>query len=195
MRPASSSELITVAIPPAAWKAAQGGMNIFLITLCGATGSVIGAMFNYTLARFLGRKVIYALASTKVAKLMMIKPESVEKAENYFLRYGNVSTFIGRLVPGIRHLISIPAGLAKMNIRNFMFFTFVGAAIWSSVLAALGYFLYSQKEMLEEYYGLIGKAGIAAAVILGIYIVFTVTKNFKTKPRTSALGNPEGAED
>jgi membrane protein DedA with SNARE-associated domain len=134
------SELV---IPPAAWMAAQGtsNMNIALIILFSAVGCTIGALINYTLSIYLGRKIIYSLVETKVAKLFFINKAKLEHAEDYFRENGNTSTFIGRLVPGIRHLISIPAGLAKMNIKKFILFTFMGSAIWNSVLALLGFFI------------------------------------------------------
>jgi membrane protein DedA with SNARE-associated domain len=143
------SELV---IPPAAWKAAQGDLNIWLVILFGTLGALLGSLFNYFLALIIGRKIIYALADTKVAHLMHIYPHTVERAEEYFRRRGNISIFIGRLVPAVRHLISIPAGLAKMKLRDFIIYTATGAGIWNICLAALGYFLYTQKEVLEKYY-------------------------------------------
>ena len=104
-----------VVIPPAAWKAAQGELNVYLVVLCGILGSLLGAIFNYYFALLLGRKLVYSLADTKIAHLMLINRSSVEKSERYFLKYGNSSTFIGRLVPAVRQLISLPAGLSKMD--------------------------------------------------------------------------------
>ena len=131
-----------IVVPPAGWKAARGELNIFLVILCGIAGSIIGAVFNYYLALKLGRPLVYRLADTKAAHMMLINSESVQKAENYFNKYGRISTFIGRLIPGIRQLISIPAGLVRMNMRDFIFFTALGSAIWNIVLAVLGCFLY-----------------------------------------------------
>ena len=163
-----------IVIPPAAWKAANGELNIFLVTLCGITGSIFGALINYYLALFLGRKIIYSLADTKIAHLLLINREGVQKAENYFIKYGNISTFIGRLVFAVRQLISLPAGLSKMKLKPFIFYTFLGSAIWSSILAALGYFLYSQKALLEKYYSLLTNIFIVVGFLLVVWIVIKV---------------------
>ena len=112
------SELV---LPPAAWLAAQGEMNLFLIILFSSIGCVLGALINYTLSFYLGRVIIYGLADSKYARFFFINRVKLQKAEDYFIKNGNVSTFIGRLIPGIRHLISIPAGLAKMDIKKFCF--------------------------------------------------------------------------
>lgn len=115
-----------VVIPPAAWKAAQGNLNIFGVFACGTAGALIGAIFNYYFALYLGRKVLYSLADTRLAHLLLINRESLVKAENYFNKYGRSSTFIGRLLPAIRQLISLPAGVARMDIKAFLLFTTLG---------------------------------------------------------------------
>lgn len=141
-----------VVVPPAAWKAANGELNIFLVVLFSTIGAIIGALVNYFLAILLGRPIIYKLADTKIAHLLLIDRAGIEKAENYFLKYGKSSTFIGRLIPAIRQLISIPAGLARMNLKDFLIFTFIGSGLWNVILALLGFFFYTQKEILERYY-------------------------------------------
>jgi membrane protein DedA with SNARE-associated domain len=169
-----------IVIPPAAWKAADpaGGLNIFLVVAFSSLGCLIGALFNYYFAYFLGRRIIYSLAETKMARLFLIKKESIEKAEKYFIKHGKSSTLIGRLVPGVRQLISIPAGLAKMNIRDFLVYTFIGSTIWNICLAMLGYFFYSQKGLLEKYY----KELTYGVLILGvIFIIYLVLKARKKK--------------
>lgn len=169
-----------IVIPPAAWKAADpnGGLNIYLVVAFSSLGCLIGALFNYYIAYFLGRKIIYSLAETKVARLFLINKESIEKAENYFIKHGRSSTLIGRLVPGVRQLISIPAGLAKMNMRDFLLYTFIGSTLWNICLAMLGYFFYSQKELLEKYY----KELTYGVLIVGIiFIIYLVVKNRKKK--------------
>jgi membrane protein DedA with SNARE-associated domain len=165
-----------VVIPPAAWKAAQGELNVYLVVLCGILGSLLGAIFNYYFALLLGRKLVYSLADTKIAHLMLINRKSVEKAEAYFLKYGNSSTFIGRLVPAVRQLISLPAGLSKMDIKAFLFYTTLGSGIWTIILAALGYYLYTQKELLNRYYEEIWWALVAAGVLFLIYLVVKTMK-------------------
>jgi membrane protein DedA with SNARE-associated domain len=158
-------------IPPAAWKAAEGDMNIFLIILFGTLGALIGSLINYSLSYFLGRKIVYAFANTKFARLCMVTPEKIQKAEKYFIDHGRSSTFIGRLVPGVRHLISIPAGLAKMPLKTFMLFTLIGAGLWNIILSMLGYFLYSQQELLNRYFKEISYCLLLAGIIFLIYLV------------------------
>jgi len=131
-----------VVIPFAAFKAAQGHLNVFGVILFGTVGALTGSLINYTLAYYLGRPIVYKFAGSRLGKLFLLSVEKVERAENYFVRNGKTSTFIGRLVPGIRHLISIPAGLSKMNIRTFLLFTFLGAGIWNIILAVIGFYLY-----------------------------------------------------
>lgn len=141
-----------IVIPPAAALASQGKLNIFLVILFGVLGSLAGAIFNYYFAYFLGRPVIYKFANSKLGKLLLLSEKSIKKSEEYFNKNGAISTLIGRLIPGVRQLISLPAGLAKMNIWNFLLFTFIGSLIWNSILGALGYFIGSNKELLVKYY-------------------------------------------
>lgn len=162
------SELV---IPPAAWKAAEGDLNIFLVILFGTLGALIGSLINYTLSYFLGRKIVYAFANTKFANMCMVTPERIQKAEQYFISHGRSSTFIGRLVPGVRHLISIPAGLAKMPLKTFMLFTFIGAGLWNIILAILGYFLYSQQELLNNYFKEISYGLLILGSGFAIYLI------------------------
>jgi membrane protein DedA with SNARE-associated domain len=140
-----------VVIPFASYKAAQGDLNIFGVVMSGTIGALTGSLINYTLAYYLGRPLVYKFAESKIGRLFLLSKEKVEHAENYFIRNGNTSTFIGRLVPGVRHLISIPAGLAKMNLRSFMFYTFVGAGIWNIILAVIGYYIYDLRDKIFPY--------------------------------------------
>lgn len=165
-----------IVIPPAAWKAAQGDLNIYLVVFFGTLGAIIGALFNYYFALFLGRKLIYAFANTRLAHMMLIDKSGVEKSEKFFVKYGRISTFIGRLVPAIRQLISIPAGLARMKLSDFILFTFLGSIIWNVILAVLGYFLYSQKETLDLYYQEISWVFLALGILFIAYLFY---KGFK----------------
>ncbi len=142
------SELV---IPFAAYKAAQGDLNVFLVILFGTLGALSGALINYSLAYFLGRPLVYKFAGSKLGRIFLLSEEKVIHAEDYFKRNGKSSTFIGRLVPGIRHLISIPAGLSKMNLRDFMFYTFIGAGIWNIILAVIGYYVYEIRDKIFPY--------------------------------------------
>lgn len=165
-----------VVIPPAAWKAAQGELNVFLVVLVGTLGALAGSLINYYLSYFLGRKLVYAFAETRIAHMLLITPETVGKAELYFVKHGRSSTFIGRLVPGVRQLISIPAGLARMPMKDFLIYTILGALIWNTILAALGYFLFSQKELLELYYHELSYAMLALGVIFIGYLIYKGVK-------------------
>jgi len=162
------SEII---IPPAAYLAQQGEMNIFLVILSGIIGSLLGALINYFLAYTLGRKIIYSLADSKILKFLLINKEKVVKAEKYFLKYGNFSTLIGRFIPAVRQLISIPAGFSKMSLKNFTLYTFLGSSIWVIVLAILGYAFGSNKELIAEYYQYISISFVVLSIILVIGLI------------------------
>ena len=168
-----------VVVPFAAYKAAQGDLNVFLVVLFGTIGALSGSLINYTLAFYLGRPIVYAFAESRIGKLFLLSKEKVEHAESFFIRNGKTSTFIGRLVPGVRHLISIPAGLAKMNLRDFMLYTFIGAGIWNIVLAVIGYYLYEMREQIFPYIGhiLLGLGGVFV-----IYLIIKSRKNKRQKP-------------
>lgn len=130
-----------VVVPPAAYLAASGKMNIFLVILFATLGSNIGALVNYYLAKYLGRPIVYRFAASRLGRLCLLSPEKVERAEAYFQKNGATSTLIGRLIPGIRQLISIPAGLSGMGLRSFLLYTTLGAGAWNVILALLGYYL------------------------------------------------------
>jgi membrane protein DedA with SNARE-associated domain len=156
-----------IVVPPAAWKAAQGKLNIGLVLLFSTLGAMIGAIFNYYFALFLGRRLLYRFAGTRNAHFLLINETSIEKSEDFFRKHGRISTFIGRLVPAIRQLISLPAGLAKMNMGSFLFYTALGAGLWNIILILLGCFLYTQKPLLERYYTAIS----CAFIVLGVAFV------------------------
>ena len=177
-----------IVIPPAAWKAAQGDLNPFLIILAGTAGSIIGALFNYFISLYLGRVIIYKLADTRIAHMMMINREKVEHAESYFLKFGKSSTFIGRLIPGIRHLISIPAGLSRMRLSDFVFYTAFGACLWTSILTLLGYSIYKQRDLLEKYYHELSWVLLGLGMIFVIYLVY---KGLKKNGKKDALNESD----
>lgn len=143
------SELV---IPPAAWLASQGKMSLWIIILAGTLGSMLGATINYFLSLWLGRPLVYALIESKLAKFLRLKRSDLEKTEKMFLKNANQATFIGRLLPVVRHLISIPAGFTKMPYGPFIFFTALGSFIWVSILAVLGYVLGSNQDAIVRYY-------------------------------------------
>lgn len=132
-----------VVVPPAAYMAAEGSMNVYLVVVFATLGSLIGAIVNYVLGLYLGRPLVYKFAESRVGHLCLLNKKKIQQSEAYFDRHGVTATLIGRLVPGIRQLISIPAGLAKMNFLKFCIYTSLGAGAWNIVLAAIGYYLHS----------------------------------------------------
>lgn len=166
-----------VIVPPAAYKAASGELNIFLVVFFSTLGALIGALFNYYFALWIGRSAVYALSETRLARLFMIQPASIKKAEDYFISHGKTSTFIGRLIPAIRQLISIPAGLARMPLKNFIVYTTAGAMVWNIILAVIGY--YFPKELMDKYYHQINILMITAGVLFLVYLIY---QGFFNKP-------------
>jgi membrane protein DedA with SNARE-associated domain len=165
-----------VVIPFAAYKAGQGDLNVFIVVIMGTLGALSGSLINYTLAYYLGRPIVYKFAGSKIGKLFLLSEEKVKHAEDYFIKNGKTSTFIGRLVPGIRHLISIPAGLAKMNLRDFMLFTLIGAGIWNIILAVIGFYLYEIREQIFPY---VGHILLGVGLIFVVYLIVKARKNKK----------------
>jgi len=140
-----------IVVPFAAWKAAEGTLSLTGVLLASTAGAMSGAIFNYYFALWLGRPVLYRLADTRWAHFLLIDRTNLEKAENYFVKHGKSSTFIGRLVPAVRQLISLPAGLARMKVDTFLLYTFLGAGIWNVILALVGYFAYDMRDHILPY--------------------------------------------
>jgi len=159
------SELVLI---PAGYLVSQGQMNIGLIMLSALGGSLVGAFINYYLALTLGRKILI-----KYGKYFFIKEEALLKMEDFFSKHGHISTFTGRLIPGIRQLISIPAGLARMNLGEFSVYTLLGAGIWALVLTLLGYFLGENQALIDTYLKEITMATVVVVVgIISVYFYF-----------------------
>lgn len=171
-----------VMIPAAYMAAAEGEMNVPMIIVCGTIGALIGALVNYGLAYYLGRPIVYSFANSRFGHMCLIDQEKVEKAESFFYKHGVVSTLIGRMIPAIRQLISIPAGLAKMNLMKFMLYTCIGAALWNVVLVAIGLAFHSQigKDELiatiSHYSHIIGVCAIVLVVLIIVYLVYQGAK-------------------
>ena len=162
------SELV---VSPAAYHAAGGNLNLWLVILFATLGADLGASINYFVALYVGRPVIYKFANSKWGKLCLLNQQKVEKSEKYFYDHGMVATITGRLIPGIRHLISIPAGLAKMHYGWFLLYTTLGAGAWNIILAALGWYLHTivPEEQLHDKileYGDYIKWGIIAIIVV-----------------------------
>ena len=187
------SELV---VPPAIYLALQDNisMNPYLIILLATVGALVGAYINYYLAIWLGRPLVYKFANSRFGHICLLDQSKVEKAEVYFDKHGVISTFIGRLIPGIRQLISIPAGLSRMNIVKFSIFTTLGALIWNIALAILGYVLTTipgiktTEELLtniNKYNHYLTYAGLAIGVFCIIFILWNVFKPKKQSTKTS----------
>ena len=168
-----------VVIPPAAFVAGQPDsvlcttgnypVDVLLIVLFGTIGAMIGAIINYGLSVWLGRIVIYKFADSRLGHLCLLSSEKIQRAEEYFREKGNVSTFVGRFIPGIRQLISIPAGLSRMHFGAFLWWTFLGAFIWNCILAILGYVAAGQMDLIKEYSH---ELSVAILILLGAVILY-----------------------
>lgn len=167
-----------VVVPPAAYKAATTGeLNIFLVVLFSTVGACIGAAINYYLALYLGRPLIYRFAESRIGHMCLLDSSKVETAERYFDKHGAVGTFFGRLVPAVRQLISIPAGLARMNIARFFLYTTLGAGIWNCILAAMGWYIgrnYSGQleEKVAEYSGELKIVMLVLGAAIVLYLAY-----------------------
>jgi len=135
-----------VVIPPAGYLASQGKMELDLVIICGTLGSLLGAVFNYIMAAKLGRSFF-----DRYGDKLLVNKKTLNKAENFFLKHGGISTFLGRLLPGIRQYISLPAGFLKMPFLSFCFFTTLGANIWVTILAIMGYYFGENQELLKQH--------------------------------------------
>lgn len=169
-------------VPPAAWKAAvTGEMSVVLVVVFATLGALIGALFNYYIALWFGRPLVYKFANSRFGHMCLIDESKVQKAETFFAEHGVVSTLIGRLIPVVRQLISVPAGLARMGIGRFVLFTSLGAGIWNVILAALGYYmaeipgLQTEEAVMgkvKEYSGEIGIGFTVCAVAVVAYLIY-----------------------
>lgn len=178
------SELV---VAPAAYHSAGGNLNIILVVLAATIGANLGATINYLAGYYLGRPVIYRFANSKLGRLCMLNQAKVEKSEAYFNNHGLVATITGRLIPGIRHLISIPAGLSKMVYWKFLLYTTIGAGCWNVILAALGWYLHSivpenqLNDKILEYGEYIKVAIIGICAIAIVYFIVKKLINRKKK--------------
>lgn len=157
------SEVVMI---PAGYLVYKGEMNMLIVLLCGITGSLAGALFNYYLAIYVGRKIII-----KYGKYFFIKESTIIKAENFFAKHGHISTFSGRLIPAVRQLISFPAGLARMNLLSFSIYTTLGATIWVVILTLLGYYIGDNEDLVKQYLSTIIYI-LLALIVMGGFIYY-----------------------
>lgn len=169
-----------VVVPPAAYKAAGGNsdLNVYLVVFFATLGANIGALINYVIAYYVGRPIVYKFANSRFGHMCLIDQAKVEHAECYFEKHGALSTFIGRLIPAVRQLISIPAGLAKMKLSTFLLYTTLGAGIWNAILAAIGYSLQSvvpEEQLLStvtEYSHEFSYVFIALGIFVVVFLIY-----------------------
>ncbi|MBO4735544.1 MAG: DedA family protein [Paludibacteraceae bacterium] len=171
-----------VVVIPAAFMAAEGTMSLPLVILFATIGGLLGATINYVLSYTLGRKIIYAFADSKLGHLCLLDSEKVAYAEEYFRKRGVLATLIGRLIPAVRQLISIPAGLSKMNFGKFAFFTFLGAGAWNIILACIGYAFHgvmNKDELIEKVQHYSHEFLLVLIIIFVGFVVYMIYKNKK----------------
>lgn len=189
-----------VVVPPAAYLAcvntgAGADMNIYMVVVMATLGALCGAFVNYYLALWVGRPVVYRFADSRFGHACLINREKVDKAERYFDEHGAVSTFVGRLIPAIRQLISIPAGLARMNVGRFALFTSLGALVWNAVLAFVGWILSRTVTpdqlfaKVEEYNKYLTWGGYALLALCVLYILYIALKKHKTGTESDTKNN------
>lgn len=178
-----------IVVPPAAYRAASSpDLNVFLVVTFATIGADLGAIINYVLARTLGRVIVYKFADSRFGHLCLLDSTKVQQAEKFFDDHGAVSTFVGRLIPAIRQLISIPAGLAKMHFGKFLFYTTLGAGIWNTILAAAGYgmaSLVSEEEMMSTVTKYNDELKVACGVIILAVIVFLIVRHYVNKKKST----------
>lgn len=177
-----------IVVPPAAYNAAAGELNIYLVVLFATLGACLGALINYGLALWIGRPLVYKFADSRLGHLILLSGEKIEHAEKYFRDHGIVSTLVGRLIPAVRQLISIPAGLAKMKLHVFLLFTAIGAGLWNSVLAALGYFLHRvvpKEELIPTVEKYSHEIGLGIVIVVVLVIAYFVLRAIIKKRKAS----------
>jgi membrane protein DedA with SNARE-associated domain len=179
-----------IVVPPAAYMVAEkGDMNLFLVIVFATVGANLGALINYAIAYFVGRPVVYKFANSKLGHLCLIDEAKVVKAEEFFAKHGAVSTFVGRLIPAVRQLISIPAGLAKMKMATFILYTTLGAGIWNLILALAGYYMQSVMsldDMLSTVESYSHEFKIICLIVGVLVVAYLVVKTFSKNKKSGS---------
>lgn len=186
------SELI---VSPAAYHAAAGHLDVTLVIIVATLGAVLGSATNYVAAYYLGRPIVYRFANSKLGHLCLLNQEKIQKSEKYFNDHGVIATLTGRLLPGIRQVISVPAGLAKMKFWKFLLYTTIGAGIWNCVLAALGWYLHSivpEEQLNDKILEYNDHIKVVILSLFGLMVAYFVIKHFlnKRKQNKAQSSNP-----
>ncbi len=164
-----------VTMIPAGVLVQEGHMNFFIVVFLATAGALAGSLFNYYLAYYLGRKFFY-----NYGHYLFITHEKLDKIDKFFASHGEISTFTGRLIPGVRHFIGFPAGLAHMDLKKFCIYTFLGSAIWMTILTAVGYFIGDNKELLHKLMPYI-TGSVVGVVVLGVVFYMLHKRKKKAK--------------
>ncbi len=178
-----------IVVPPAAYRCANLSELCVLIVVA-TIGANIGSLINYALAYYVGRPIVYRFANSRLGRLCLIDEEKIRNAEDFFARHGSISTFVGRLIPAVRQLISIPAGLARMHLGKFIFYTTLGAGIWNTVLASAGYYmasLYPEEQMMAKIETYSSEFKIVCFTIIAAIIVFLLYRFFSAKKKNAEI--------
>lgn len=175
-----------VVVPPAGYRAAgtASDMNIVLVVFFATLGALLGSLINYGIAYFLGRPIIYRFVNSRLGSMCLLDEKKIHIAEDFFNRHGAVATFFGRLVPAVRQLISLPAGLARMNLVKFMLYTVLGAGIWNTILAYIGYYLQSvvpEDQLMEKVYEYSDELKYIIIGIVVLIIAFLAYRGMKKR--------------
>lgn len=186
------SELI---VSPAAYHAAAGHLDVALVIIFATLGAVLGSATNYVAAYYLGRPIVYRFANSKLGHLCLLNQEKIQKSEKYFNDHGVIATLTGRLLPGIRQVISVPAGLAKMKFWKFILYTTIGAGIWNCVLAALGWYLHSivpEEQLNDKILEYNDHIKVVILSLFGLMVAYFIIKHFlnKRKQNKTQSSNP-----
>ncbi len=170
-----------IVVPPAAYKALQPNSNLSLVLVVffASVGALAGALINYYLSKFLGRPIIYKFADSRIGHFFLLDSCKIKNAEAFFLKHGAITTLVGRLIPGIRQLISIPAGLSGMKLLPFIIYTTIGATFWNILLALLGYFAHGQKDLIDQYAGELSKVLLGLGALFVAYMFFSAFRKKK----------------
>ncbi|MBO5053381.1 MAG: DedA family protein [Muribaculaceae bacterium] len=172
-----------VVVPPAAYLAVTtGNMNIFVVCIVATAGALVGAFINYYLSLWIGRPLVYKFADSRIGHACLIDRQKVDKAEAYFDAHGSMSTFVGRLIPAVRQLISIPAGISRMNVAKFAIFTTLGALVWNGILCGLGWWLaqffdlQQLESQIKHYNSYLSIAGVILLVVVVLFLVYNAMR-------------------
>ena len=163
-----------VVVPPAAYKASQEGsdMNIILVVVFATIGALLGAIINYYFALYLGRPIVYRFVESRIGRMCLLSGEKIKKAEDLFVKHGKLTTLICRLIPGVRQVISVPAGFARMNFGNFVLYTFIGASLWNIILAVLGYIAHGNSDLIEKYSKELSYTFFGLGILFVLYLIY-----------------------